>query len=300
MKLIHKGKVKDVYEGSDSEDLNSKERLIFVFSDRISAFDVIMNQEIPEKGNILCKFTDFWFKHLNVSNHMIRVIDQNKLLVEKLTMIPIECIVRGYFYGSLVERFNHPNKTKSNHARSILPPNFNPVLASKLSYPIFDPSTKSHDHDVEISKKQIISSNILSEKDFEYIKDKSISLYNQMNKIIENSGFIISDVKFEFGFNKRGDIILGDSVGPDEFRLWKKDLYQEGQIQDSYDKQLLRDWLIQIGYKKQVDEFAIKGKKPEPPILPGDLINKISQRYIFAYEKLTGQKYNDQLPTSDY
>jgi len=194
LKLIHKGKVKDVYEGSDSEDVNSQDKLIFVFSDRISAFDVIMNQEIPEKGNILCKFTDFWFKHLNVSNHMIRVIDKNQLLVEKLTMIPIECIVRGYFYGSIVERFNNPNKIKSNNVRSILPPNFNPVLASKLPYPIFDPSTKSHDHDVEISKKQIISSNILSEKDFDYVKDKSISLYYEMNKIIENSGFIISEI----------------------------------------------------------------------------------------------------------
>ncbi|MFB5599303.1 MAG: phosphoribosylaminoimidazolesuccinocarboxamide synthase [Nitrososphaeraceae archaeon] len=282
MNLIHKGKVKDVYQYDD-------DNLIFIFSDRISAFDIIMNQKIPHKGKILCKFAEYWFNKLKIENHMIKLFNDNTMLVKKLDMIPIECIVRGYFYGSLIERYNSPMKSKSDYVKSLLKNNNNLLTASKLTHPIFDPTTKSLDHDIEISKEQIISSNILSSHDFEYIKDISLSLYNEMSDMVEKTGFIISDVKLEFGFDKTGNIILADSIGPDEFRLWKKNSYQEGKIQDSYDKQLLRDWLIQTGYKKKVDDLAALGKKPEPPIIPDNLINSISHRYIFAYEKITGK-----------
>lgn len=284
MNLIHKGKVKDVYQFDN-------DTLAFVFSDRISAFDIIMNQVIPHKGKILCKFARFWFENLKMENHMIKLLDDNTMLVKKLEMIPIECVVRGYFYGSLVERYNDPIQTKSNYAKSLLKNNNNLSIASKLISPIFDPTTKSHDHDTEISKNKIISSGILSDSDFDFIKQRSLSLYDQISKIVEKAGFIISDVKFEFGFDTNGDIILADSIGPDEFRLWMKSTYQEGKIQDSYDKQILRDWLIQTGFKKTVDELAGFGKKPDPPIIPKNVIDSISQRYILAYEKITGEKY---------
>ncbi len=283
---MHQGKVKDVYY-----DDNNNNNLVFVFSDRISAFDVNMNQEVPQKGEILCKFAKFWFDNLDVENHFIKTIDSNKMLVEHLSMIPIECVVRGYFYGSLVDRYNK-NKLdmKNSQDYEILSHNFDPVIASKLSEPLFDPTTKSLDHDVPISKNEIISSNILSNNDFVFLKNKSIELYLIMSRIIGLAGFLIADVKFEFGVNRKGAIILGDSLGPDEYRIWKSGDYKEGYIQESYDKQILRDWLTTIGFKKKVNDYKSANTKPEPPQLPPSLINKISKRYILAYELITGDK----------
>jgi phosphoribosylaminoimidazole-succinocarboxamide synthase len=287
LKLLHQGKVKDVYY----DDNNNNNTLLFVFSDRISAFDVNMKQNVPKKGEILCKFAKFWFDKLDVENHLIKTIDSNKMLVEHLTMIPIECVVRGYFYGSLVDRYNN-NKLdmKNSQDFEILFHNFDPVIASKLSEPLFDPTTKSLDHDVPISKNEIISSNILSNNDFNFLKNKSIELYLKMSKIINLAGFLIADVKFEFGFNKKGAIILGDSLGPDEYRIWKSRDYEKGSIQESYDKQILRDWLTTIGFKKKVNDYKSANTKPEPPQLPSSLIKKISKRYILAYEMITGDK----------
>ncbi|HEY5736956.1 MAG TPA: phosphoribosylaminoimidazolesuccinocarboxamide synthase [Nitrososphaeraceae archaeon] len=284
---MHQGKVKDVYYGDDDDNNN----LVFVFSDRISAFDVNMKQEVPKKGEILCKFAKFWFENLDVENHFIKTIDSNKMLVEHLSMIPIEFVVRGYFYGSLVDRYNN-NKLdmKNSQDFEILSHNFDPIIASKLSEPLFDPTTKSLDHDVPISKNEIISSNILSNNDFVFLKNKSIELYLKMNKIISLAGFLIADVKFEFGFNKKGAIILGDSLGPDEYRIWKSQDYKKGCIQESYDKQILRDWLTTIGFKKKVNDYKSTNTKPEPPQLPSSLIKKISKRYILAYEMITGDK----------
>ena len=284
---MHQGKVKDVYY----DDGNNNNNLLFVFSDRISAFDVNMNQEVPKKGEILCKFAKFWFDNLDVENHFIKTIDSNKMLVEHLSMIPIEFVVRGYFYGSLVDRYNN-NKLDMKYSKEfeILSHNFDPVIASKLSEPLFDPTSKSLDHDVPISKNEIISSNILSNNDFVFLKNKSIELYLKMNKIISLAGFLIADVKFEFGFNRKGAIILGDSLGPDEYRIWKSQDYKKGCIQESYDKQILRDWLTTIGFKKKVNDYKSTNTKPEPPHLPSSLINKISKRYIHAYEMITGDK----------
>ena len=285
MKLIHKGKVKDIY-GYNNENI-----LLFVFSNRISAFDIPMYQEIPRKGELLCKFAKFWFDNLNINNHMIKVIDNNKMVVEKLSMIPIECVVRGYFYGSLVDRYNN-NQIDIKSSDINLSNKFHPKLACKLPKPLFDPTTKSFEHDSPISKNSVISSDIISENDFDYIKAKSISLYEEMSTLIQKAGFIIADVKFEFGFNKKGEIILADSLGPDEFRIWKKENYQEGQIQESYDKQILRDWLTKIGFKGKILEKDKYDKKPEPPALPPSLIEEILNRYIYAYEKITGNKFN--------
>ena len=287
MKFLHRGKVKDVYYPNE----NNKNTLLFVFSDRISAFDVKMTQDIPKKGEVLCKFAKFWFDNLDVQNHMIKTIDANKMLVEHLSMIPIECVVRGYFYGSLVDRYyNNEIDWKNSLDFKILADSFDPVIASKLSEPIFDPTTKSLEHDIPISDNEIISSKILSKYDLDFLKKKSIELYLKMSNIVNIAGFLMADVKFEFGINRKGEIVLGDSLGPDEYRLWKKVHYQKGSLQESYDKQILRDWLTNVGFKKKVSEHKSDNTKPQPPKLPSSLIRKISKRYVLAYEMITGNK----------
>ena len=248
-----------------------------------------MAQDIPKKGEVLCKFAKFWFDNLDIQHHMIKTIDANKMLVEHLSMIPIECVVRGYFYGSLVDRYNNNEiDWKDSEEFHILSNNFDPVIASKLSEPVFDPTTKSRAHDIPISKNEIISSNILSQHDFELLKNQSIELYLKMSKIVNLAGFLIADAKFEFGFNRKGEIVLGDSLGPDEYRIWKKASYQKGSTQESYDKQILRDWLTNMGFKNKVNEQKSYNTKPQPPKLPSSLIQKISKRYIHAYEMITG------------
>ena len=273
MKLLRKGKVKDIYALDDDS-------ILFHFSDRVSAFDVRMVTPIPRKGEVLCRFGEFWFEALQTPHHMIRVIEKDKMQVMKLEMIPVECVVRGYFYGSLVERYK---------GREDLPSDFNPVLASKLNRPIFDPTTKSEEHDIPIGRQQLVSSGVLSGKEYDYLETTSISLYEKMAKIVELAGFILADVKFEFGKNEKGQIVLGDSLGPDEYRLWLKTDHQPGKIQESYDKQLLRDWLIKIGFKDDVDRLAFEGKKPESPEISPEVANELSRRYILAYERISGR-----------
>jgi len=281
LRLVKKGKVKDIYEAND-------EFLIFHFTDRISAFDIIMNETIPFKGKVLCDFALFWFSKLNIENHFVKKIDVDKIMVKRLSMIPIECIVRGYIYGSLYLRYLE--KDYLNMPKELLHyvKNKQFKVSSKLPFIVFDPSTKSEEHDYPISENQALSNNIIKRDEFKQIKDLSLNLYNQMNEITKISNFILADVKFEFGKDlKTGNILLADSIGPDECRLWNIDNYQEGKLQDSYDKQILRDWLIKKGFTKIIKDFAKEGKKPNPPHLPNDLINKISNRYIEVYEKVT-------------
>jgi phosphoribosylaminoimidazole-succinocarboxamide synthase len=278
MKLLRKGKVKDIYQLESGN-------ILFHFSDRVSAYDVKMITPIPRKGEVLCKFAEFWFKSINTKNHMIKRQDSNKMVVRPLHMIPVECIVRGYFYGSLVERYIKKDSSIS------LPIDFQPLLAAKLPHPVFDPTTKSELHDIPVGIEQILSSHLLSMKEFEYLKKTSISLYEKMSKIADRAGFIMADVKFEFGRDaSSGEILLGDSLGPDEFRLWLKSDYIPGKAQDSYDKQLLRDWLIKIGFRDLLDEYSKEGRKPDPPIISERIVKELSNRYIHAYEKITGER----------
>jgi phosphoribosylaminoimidazole-succinocarboxamide synthase len=276
LKLIRKGKVKDIYE--DDGDI------LFHFSDRVSAFDVKMATPIPRKGEVLCRFGEFWFSTLDTPHHMIRVVDKDKMLVKKLEMIPVECVVRGYFYGSFVDRF-------PSHIGRDLPADFKPVLAGRLPHPIFDPTTKSEEHDLPIDRKQALSMRLVSEKDYDYLEKTSIALYEKMSQIAEKGGFIIADVKFEFGRNKNGNIVLGDSLGPDECRLWIKKNWQPGKIQEAYDKQHLRDWLISMGFKAEIDRLAKKGKKPDPPTVAPEVVDELAKRYMLAYERITGRKF---------
>jgi phosphoribosylaminoimidazole-succinocarboxamide synthase len=259
---------------------------LFHFSDRISAFDVEMPTMIPMKGKVLCQFAKFWFDELDIENHMIATRGQDKMIVKKLKMIPLEFIVRGYFYGSLIERFAdardvHPNLRK-----------FEPILASKLPEPLFDPTTKSSIHDVFISEDQIVNRRLLSRNRLDHIKEISINLYRKMSTVVGRAGFIIADTKFEFGLDGSGNLIfLADSLGPDEFRLWRKSEYFPGKVQKSYDKQILRDWLINTGFKGIIDEASRKGLKPVAPNLPSEIVNSLSYRYIYAYEQISNTRF---------
>jgi len=273
MKFVHSGKVKDVYELDDKN-------LLFHFTDRVSAYDVPMITDIKGKGEILCKFAEFWFNCLDCRNHMVRLDAKNKMVVRKLKMIPLECVVRGYLYGSLYERYT------SNRNIADLDPNLK--IGSKLREPIFDPTTKSKIHDLPISEDQILAKKILTSDELRYVKIASIRLYRQMSDISNNAGFIMADVKFEFGKDpSTSEIILADSLGPDEFRMWTIDSYKVGKKQVSYDKQYLRDWLTKVGFRDIVKQASEDGKKPIPPELPSDVVNELLKRYSFVYEKIS-------------
>ena len=275
LKLIRQGKVKDIYEYNGD--------ILFQFSDRVSAFDVKMATPIPRKGEVLCRFGEFWFNVLGTPHHMKRVVDKDKMLVKRLSMVPVECVVRGYFYGSFVDRYK-------DHLGKALPADFKPVLAGKLPRPVFDPTTKSEEHDLPIDKERAIAAGLVSASDYDYLEKTSIALYEKMSEIAERGGFIIVDVKFEFGRDETGKIVLGDSLGPDEYRLWIEADWQPGKIQDAYDKQHLRDWLIRTGFKDEIDRLAKEGKKPASPAIDPEIVSELSRRYILAYERISGKK----------
>jgi phosphoribosylaminoimidazole-succinocarboxamide synthase len=275
LKFLRSGKVKDLYELDDGN-------LLFHFSDRVSAFDVKFPTPIPRKGEALCKFAEFWFKEIPVENHYIRTEAKDRMVVKKMDMIPIECVVRGYFYGSLIQRWKN--------GEVVLPKNTNTTMAAKLSEPIFDPTTKSETHDLPIAKKNAIEKNLVNSKEYDWLEETSIKIYKKMSAVAENAGFILADLKMEFG-KSENIILLGDSIGPDEYRMWPKDTYQIGKTQESFDKQLLRDWLAERGYQKQFEDDRNAGKKPVAPVLPDELCQQMSQRYIIAYERITGRSF---------
>ena len=276
MKFVGSGKVKDLYDLEDGT-------LLFKFSDRVSAYDVKFREDIPKKGNILCKFAEFWFDKLPIPNHYVKTESDTEIIVKKMQMLPIECVVRGYFYGSLVKRWNEKQIS--------LPENTDATLAAKLPHPIFDPTTKS-EHDIPIDKQKALEMNLVIEQQYSWLEKTSLDIYNQMSKIADAAGFILADLKLEFGILD-GKITLGDSIGPDEYRLWPKDSYSVGKTQESYDKQILRDWLTENGYQKQFDESREKGQEPIAPSIPDDIIEKMTMRYVTAYEKLTNKTLQD-------
>jgi len=271
LKFLASGKVKDLYDVDE-------DTLFFKFSNRVSAYDVKFSQDIPKKGEVLCHFAEFWFNKLDVPNHFIQRESESEISVKKMKMIPMECVVRGYFYGSLIGRWKNDS--------TILPENTDTTLAAKLTEPLFDPTTKS-EHDIPVNKLKALDMNLVSEEQYNWLEKTSIDIYNQMTIIADNAGFILADLKLEFGI-LNGKIVLGDSIGPDEYRLWPKDSYAIGKIQESYDKQILRDWLTTNGYQKQSEDERNNGKEPTAPQIPSEIIETITKRYIIAYEKLTG------------
>ena len=271
MKFLTSGKVKDVYEFEDG-------KLLFKFSNRVSAYDVKFKDEIPKKGEVLCKFAQYWFKKLGVPNHFVERKSNTEIVVRKLNMLPIECVVRGYFYGGLVSRWKDGKISLKDGTQT--------DLAAKLPSPIFDPTTKST-YDMPVNREEAISQKLVTNDEYDWLSEESIKIYEKMARIANDAGFILADLKLEFG--KENDaIILADSIGPDEFRLWPKDEYKIGEIQEAYDKQLLRDWLTENGYQKKFDDARSSGNELIAPSIPTDLISKMTQRYVTAYQKLTG------------
>jgi len=177
-----RGKVKDIYDLGNG-------RLLFLFTDRISAYDIVLPTEIPRKGEVLCKLAAFWFDHLKVPNHMVEMTGKNKMMVRQLKMIPVECVVRGYLYGSLYDRL-----LKGEVKLPI-----EPVMAQKLPQPTFDPTTKSDVKDEPITMEQILDEGWLSTDQLEELRAKSLSIYRTMSERAENAGFILADLKLEFG-----------------------------------------------------------------------------------------------------
>ena len=271
MKFLTSGKVKDVYELEDG-------KLLFKFSNRVSAYDVKFKDEIPKKGEVLCKFAEYWFKKLCVPNHFVERKSDTEIVVRKLNMLPIECVVRGYFYGSLVSRWKDGKISLEDGTQT--------DLAAKLPSPIFDPTTKST-HDMPVNKEEAISQKLVTNDEYDWLSKESIKIYEKMTRIADNAGFILADLKLEFG-KLNNEIILADSIGPDEFRLWPKDAFKIGETQEAYDKQLLRDWLTENGYQKKFDDARSSGDEPIAPSIPSDLVSKMTQRYVTAYERLTG------------
>jgi phosphoribosylaminoimidazole-succinocarboxamide synthase len=271
LEFIASGKVKDLYFLDDNT-------LLFKFSDRVSAFDVKFKENIPKKGEVLCKFAEFWFNQLPVSNHFVKRPSNTEIVVKKMKMLPIECVVRGYFYGSLVGRW------KKGEIK--IPNGSNTTLAAKLPQPIFDPTTKS-EHDIPIDKTKALEMKLVTEEQYVWLEKTSIDIYKKMSDVADRAGFILADLKLEFGILD-GNITLGDSIGPDEYRLWPKDSYEIGKTQEAFDKQILRDWLSEHGYQKQFDDARDAGKEPIAPTIPQEIIQKMTNRYVTAYEKITG------------
>ncbi len=272
--FIRSGKVKDIYE-LDSD------HLLFHFTDRVSAFDVVLPTKVPRKGEVLCKLGAHFFETLGVPHHMVRLEGQDSMVVKKMQMILVECVVRGYLYGSLMERMS------SGQAKLNVPP----ILASKLPAPYFDPTTKSEVKDEPITEEEIVSQGRATAGELEELKSKSFEVYSKIGEAGGKAGFILADIKLEFGKDQSGRVLLGDSIGPDEFRMWPAKAYAPGKSQESYDKQPIRDWLISEGYKARLDKARKSGEAvPQPPTLPAWLVDETAARYVAVYEGLTGKK----------
>ena len=283
LKLFKRGKVRDVYSVGDF--------YLIVSTDRLSAFDVIMAQGIPFKGKVLTKISEFWFdfiKHI-IPNHLIStnvdefpaqcrqyetILRGRSMLVKKAEVVPIECIVRGYICGS---GWNDYMQTKSISGIKL---HEGLVNSEKLDEPIFTPSTKAeiglHDENISFDQaKKIVGNETITK-----LKNISLEVYKSASEFALSKGIIIADTKMEFGFHN-GELILVDEVlTPDSSRFWPADHYQKGRNQESYDKQIIRDYLLSINFNKQ----------PPPPILPNDVIQKTSRKYLEVLEKLTGEK----------
>ncbi len=280
--LIKKGKVRDLYQIDEKT-------LLMVASDRISAFDYILPNPIPQKGIVLSKISTFWFDLFKdiVPNHLLE-IDFDKfpdflqpyknilwgrsVIVKKTTVFPIECVVRGYLAGSGYKEY-----TQNGSVCGIkLPEGLK--KGSKLPEPIFTPATKAEEgHDENITEEQTVD--IIGRENFDFLKKTSISIYDNAQKFAHDKGIIIADTKFEFGKLDDQIIIIDEALTPDSSRFWPIDTYAIGKEQLSFDKQFVRDYLESITWDK----------KPPVPELPENIITKTAEKYREAYKKLTGK-----------
>jgi len=279
--LLHQGKVRDIY------DINP-EKMLIVTTDRISAFDVIMDETIPYKGQVLNQMAKFWFEKIEdiVPNHLTHEkishfvtenealrIENRAVVVKKLTPIPIEAIVRGYLVGSGWKEYQKDQSICDIKLPSGL------KLASQLPETIFTPSNKAAvgAHDENISMATCVK--LIGQDLTEQISKISLEIYKVAYEIALEKGIMIADTKFEFGTDSSGKLFIMDEVlTPDSSRFWSKDSYQVGTSPHSFDKQFIRDWL----------ESQDWDKTPPPPKLPDNIIQKTSQKYLDIFEKLTG------------
>jgi len=280
--LLHQGKVRDIYDIDD-------ERMLIVTTDRLSAFDVIMTEPIPNKGKVLTQMANFWFKKLDniVPNHLLsddpknyvsereaQKIQGRSIVVKKLKPVLIEAIVRGYLVGSSWKEYQH----KGMVCGIKLPENLQ--QASKLETPIFTPSSKAkvggRDENISLAECDALIGNELAGQ----ISEISLSLYQVASDYADSKGIIIADTKFEFGLDTNGKIYLIDEVlTPDSSRFWPKEKYQLGMSPPSYDKQYVRDWLESIEWDKSTPA----------PNLPDEIIINTADKYLEAYTRLTGK-----------
>jgi phosphoribosylaminoimidazole-succinocarboxamide synthase len=263
--LLKRGKVRDVYD--------LKDRLLIVSTDRISAFDVVLPNGIPLKGEALNRLSNYWFERTKkiVANHVLDVVDPRTVLVRKTEPIRIEFVVREYLYGSFWESYTKGRTTG-------LPRGLK--KAEKLANPIFTPTTKAEvGHDTELSKEDVVGK--IGRSLAAEIEEASIKIYELASRKAEKSGIIIADTKFEFGMVDQELMLIDECLTPDSSRFWSKAKYRVGQSQFSYDKQYVRDYLIRIGWNKQ----------PPAPKLPEKIIVETSHKYIEAYEHITGRKF---------
>jgi phosphoribosylaminoimidazole-succinocarboxamide synthase len=285
--LHARGKVRDVYEASD-------DALLLVASDRISAFDVVLPNPVPDKGRVLTGLSLFWFKHTAdlVANHLISAdrarfpapfdadadLAGRAMLVHRASVIPVECVARGFLSGSGWSQYKESGQVCGIELASGL------VESSRLPEPIFTPTTKAASgHDLPMTPDEVVD--LLGRGLAERLKELTLSVYERAASIALERGIILADTKFEFGFFE-GDLILIDEVcTPDSSRFWPADGYEPGRAQPSFDKQAVRDWLDEAGWDHE----------PPPPELPAEVVAQTTARYVEAYEKLTGESFNDYL-----
>lgn len=279
---VRRGKVRDVYDLGD--------KLLFVASDRISAFDVVMPNGIPYKGEVLTRISQFWFSRMKgVEHHLIEVIEDRapagleghleelrgrSMLVRKLKVVPIECVVRGYITGSGWKEY-----TKTGSVCGIkLPAGLR--QCDQLPEPIFTPSTKAEQgHDENISFEQM--SQIVGDKLAAQLRDKTIAVYKDAAAYARQRGVIIADTKFEWALDGDKLVLVDEVLTPDSSRFWPADVYEPGHDQPSFDKQYVRNYLETLNWDKT----------PPGPTLPDDVVAGTTAKYIEAYEKITGKAF---------
>ncbi len=282
LKFVKSGKVRDIY------DLG--EYFLIISTDRLSAFDVIMGQGIPNKGKVLTKISEFWFNFSKniIDNHLITtkvedfpkecaeysdILEGRSMLVKKAKVVPFECIVRGYISGSGWSDYKKTG-TISGHK---LPVGL--LESEKFPNPLFTPSTKAeigeHDENVSVEKMEEMTGKEVAQK----LSKAAVDVYTAAAEFALTKGIILADTKMEFGFYNGELIIVDELLTPDSSRFWPVDKYKIGGAQESYDKQFVRDYLISINFNKQ----------PPPPALPEDVILKTSEKYLDVLFKLTGE-----------
>lgn len=278
------GKVRELYAIDD-------EHLLFVASDRISAFDFILDTAIPDKGRILTAMSVFFFGLVDAPNHLAGPPDDPRipaevlgraLVVRRLDMMPVECVARGYLTGSGLLDYQRTGAVCGIELPAGL------VEASKFDQPLFTPATKAElgEHDENISFDRVVE--LVGAQRAAQLRDLTLQTYRQAADHALSKGVIIADTKFEFGADADGRLVLADEVfTPDSSRYWPADSYKEGVVQPSFDKQFVRNWLT--GPESGWDRH---GSTPPPP-LPDDIVTATRERYIEAYERISGLKFAD-------